>query len=305
MDQGIRGEGVALLALLHLRPGKRTWNEITAETLRAGSASEALDVLTDDGSLVRPSLAPELERAASEVDAWRAAGINFVTILDPEYPAQLRDIRQAPPFLFYKGELREKDRGVSVVGSRKVSEAGAAAARGAAAVLVERGLTVVSGLAAGVDSAAHSEALARGGRTVAVVGTGINRVYPAQNKGLAATIEQRQGLILSQFFPDAPPTKSSFPMRNATMSGYGLATFVAEASETSGSRIQARVAVEHGRPVILNKTVVESTDWGRLMVDAPGVYVVDSIAAFAQALDQIEELEARLRLDLVPTAGIA
>lgn len=305
MASGIRDESVALLALLRLRPGKRTWSEITAETLRSGSAAIALDVLTDDGSLVRPSLAPELDQAESEVEAWRRAGIEFVTVLDEGYPSQLRDIHQAPPFLFYKGDLRASDRGVSVVGSRKASDAGLAAARGAAATLVRRGLTVVSGLAAGVDAAAHSEALHRGGRTVAVVGTGINRVYPAQNKKLAADIEAHGGLVLSQFFPDAPPTRITFPMRNATMSGYGKATFIAEASETSGSRIQARVAVEHGRPVILNRSVVESTEWGKAMAGGPSVYVVDSVADLERALDRIEELEEGLRSDLVPTASLA
>ncbi len=104
------------------------------------------------------------------------------------------------------------------------------------------GITVISGLAAGIDTAAHVAALDAGGRTVAVLGTGINRVYPAANRELQERIAC-EGLVLSQFWPDAAATKKSFPLRNATMSGYGRVTIVGEAGETSGARIQARVCV--------------------------------------------------------------
>jgi DNA processing protein len=131
-------------------------------------------------------------------------------------------------------------------------------------------------LALGVDTAAHLATLAAGGRTVAIIGTGINRVYPAGNRALHEEIAVR-GLLLSQFWPDAPAQRRTFLMRNATMSGYGLATVVVEAGEHSGARAQARIAIEHGRPVILTDLVVQRNEWARALAARPGVYVADSL----------------------------
>jgi DNA processing protein len=138
-------------------------------------------------------------------------------------------------------------------------------------------VTVLSGLAAGIDATAHRAALAAGGRTVAVVGTGIRKYYPVENRALQDEIAER-GLVLSQFWPDAPPRRQSFPIRNATMSGYGLGTVVVEAGEHSGARIQARVAVEHGRPVVLTDLVVERNEWARALTTRPGVHVASGLA---------------------------
>jgi DNA processing protein len=172
--------------------------------------------------------------------------------------------------LFTRGTLVADERAVSVVGSRAASDAGLRLARTVASALVERGITVLSGLAAGVDTAAHRAALDAGGRTVAVIGTGINQSYPVANRRLQELIADN-GLVVSQFWPDTPPTKQTFPMRNATMSAYGRATIVVEAGEKSGARIQARLAVAHGRPVILTDSVVHGTTWGNELVGKPGV----------------------------------
>lgn len=284
-----------LLALLRIRPGKRGWNDIAREVLADGSARAAWERLTDDGSLQPPTFESDLAAAREDLARWNEQGVTFTSVLDEDYPTQLLDIVQTPPLLFYEGELDAHESGVSVVGSRGASPQGLAAARGAARTLVKMGLTVISGLAAGIDTAAHSETVALGGRTVAVVGTGIRRVYPAANKPLASSIVESGGLILSQFLPDAPPTQSTFPMRNAVMSGYGIATFIAEAGETSGSRIQARVAVEHGRPVILNRSVVDATDWAKRLVDKPRVHVVEGPDSFASAVSRIREENAELQ----------
>jgi DNA processing protein len=147
-------------------------------------------------------------------------------------------------------------------------------------------LTVVSGLAEGVDAAAHREALALGARTVAVLGTGIRRSYPPANRDLQGQIAARD-LVVSQFYPDQPPTKTTFPLRNVTMSGYGLATIVAEAGEHSGSRIQARRAADHGRRVILSERVVAATSWGGVMASEPGAAAVRSERELADAIDQV------------------
>jgi DNA processing protein len=202
--------------------------------------------------------------------------------------------------LFARGELLAEDPAVSVVGSRKASPEGLRIADGVARALAQRGLTVLSGLAAGVDAAAHRAALAAGGRTVAVVGTGINGYYPKENRALQDEIADK-GLVLSQFWPDAPPRAQHFPMRNATMSGYGLATIVVEAGETSGARIQARVAVEHGRPVLLTDLVVDRNDWAKALLGRPGVHVVSGVRDVLALVDGLlsepereEKLLARL-----------
>jgi DNA processing protein len=177
------------------------------------------------------------------------------------------------------------------VGSRKASDRGLSIAADVARELVSRGVTVVAGLALGIDTAAHRAALAADGRTVAIIGTGINRAYPTQNQDLHKEISAR-GLLLSQFWPDAPPQKQNFLMRNATMSGYGLATVVVEAGEHSGARAQARMAVEHGRPVILTEMVLKQNDWARALVDRPGVYAASSLRSLLEIVDRLIEERA-------------
>lgn len=159
--------------------------------------------------------------------------------------------------------------------------------------LVSMGVTVVAGLAAGIDTAAHETALRRGGRTVAVIGTGIKRHYPAANRKLQERIAH-EGLLLSQFWPDAPPQQHNFPMRNAVMSGYGIATVVVEAGEHSGARIQARMAVHHGRPVILTDLVANGTEWGRDLLDRPDVYLASSIGDVAKCVDELAKRPTEL-----------
>jgi len=175
---------------------------------------------------------------------------------------------------------------MSVVGSRDASPRGLSVARSIAAGLVDHGITVIAGLAKGIDSAAHVAAMEAGGRTVAVLGTGINHCYPAENRALQNRIAA-EGLVLSQFWPNAPPTKHTFPMRNTVMSGYGCATIVVEAGEHSGARIQARRAVAHGRPVILSDLVVKANKWPAELIDRPGVYVAGSTAEVMSIVESI------------------
>ena len=134
--------------------------------------------------------------------------------------------------------------------------------------LVDARYTVVSGLAEGIDSAAHLAALDAGGRTVGVIGTGLRRAYPAKNAELQDRIAS-EAAVVSQFWPDAPPTKTSFPMRNVVMSGVARATVVVEASHTSGARMQARFALEHGRPVFLLESLLEH-EWAQDYAERPG-----------------------------------
>lgn len=284
-------EQAELVALLRERPGGLNWLQLAGVVLESGSAAAARAQLVS-GSLFDDHATP-LDDARDDVRAWHAAGLEFLSIVDERYPARVRDVHEAPPFLFARGRLLADDKAVSVVGSRNASERGLQMARSVADALVSMDLTVVAGLAAGIDTAAHETTLAIGGRTVAVVGTGINKCYPAANRGLQERIAQT-GLVLSQFWPDAPPQQRNFPMRNAVMSGYGITTVVVEAGERSGARIQARMAVHHGRPVILTDLVVNSTEWGRELVGRPDVYVASSIAEVRAVVEKLAERPSQL-----------
>ncbi|MFT3873154.1 MAG: DNA-processing protein DprA [Nocardioides sp.] len=261
--------------------------------LERGSVEEVLDELDPTELFVSANQKAARAEGLAQAKEWVNDGLRFCTILDGCYPASVREIHQAPPFLFAAGELRDEDPAVSVVGSRKASQRGLGMARNIAQALVQRKLSVIAGLAAGIDTAAHTAALEAQGRTVALIATGIRRQYPAENRALHDEIASK-GLLLSQFWPDAPPQKHNFLMRNATMSGYGLATIVVEAGEYSGARAQARMAVEHGRPVILTDLVVDSTEWGRSFVGRPGVTVASSMDEVMSAVDEIRAQADRI-----------
>lgn len=282
-------EHIALLALLTARPQGLTWQHLTTEVLNVGSAQSVWDSYASPELIPDPGRAAAVERARANLLGWRERDLTFLSVLDDAFPRQLRDIHQVPPFLFVAGELVEHDTAVSVVGSRKASARGLNIAASIARALVHQNITVLSGLAEGIDAAAHVAALDEGGRTVAIIGTGIAQYYPKSNRQLQDTIAH-EGLVLSQFLPDAPPTRYSFPMRNAVMSGYGIASIIVEASEHSGSRIQARLAVEHGRPVILIDSVVETTAWARDLKDQPDVHIASSTS---QVIDIIMEIQQR------------
>jgi DNA processing protein len=292
-------EHAALVALLQARPEGLSWPEIAAELLEVGSAVEVWERHAPAPALIDLPGDITPESAAEDMRSWVAQGYGLLSILDRDYPVWLRGVPQAPPVIFTLGTVIADDRAVSVVGSREASPAGLAIAADIARALTARKLTVIAGLARGIDTAAHQATLDAGGRTVAVIGTGIGRVYPAENRALYREIAGR-GLVLSQFWPDAPPQKHTFLMRNATMSGYGLATVVVEAGEKSGARAQARMAVEHGRQVILTDRVVAGNEWAQMLIGRPGVHVADSVAAVLDIVEQVEAMWDELRRLVTP-----
>lgn len=300
MDDRLR-QRAALVALLRLP--NASWPKTAASAIDRGDAYELLlERIDEDGALftLAASCNELMETAAADIEQWEAAGFGVHGCLDDGYPAQLRDIHQVPPIIFTRGTLAEDTRAVAVVGTRKATPAGIRLAQLIARNLAAADVTVVSGLARGIDSAAHTTALEAGGRTVAVVGTGINKVYPAENRGLQEKIAS-EGLVLSQFWPDSPPTKTSFPMRNAVMSGYAAATVVVEAEYRSGARMQARLALEHGRPVVLPRELL-THDWAQEYAKRPGVYVV---ANEEQLLATIERLTVHMSPEPEPLSGLA
>lgn len=292
-DEASVAEKTALVTLLRSRPGNRSYAELTALIRDSSSVQELLDELDPAELFPSPEQVRIRAQAAHDVHEWASHGIEFLTIHDVRYPLALRGIFQAPPFLFARGEIRPDDPAVSVVGSRNASSTGLRMATSVSAVLTDLGVSVVAGLAAGIDAAAHREALRAGGRTVAVIGTGIRRQYPAENRELQESVAEN-GLLLSQFWPDAPPQKHTFLLRNATMSGYGMATVVIEAGEHSGTRVQARLAVEHGRPVVLTDRVINATDWGKALVGRPGVFVASSVDDVRDAVLEIQATSGRV-----------
>ena len=180
-----------------------------------------------------------------------AGGIRVVPLGDAEYPSWLRRIHEPPSRLWVRGQLlaEEGERSVAIVGSRAATPLGLAFARGLARDLAGAGLTVVSGLARGIDTAAHLGALDAGGRTLAVLGSGIDAVYPRENLGLAAAIA-RAGALVSEFPPGTLPLPFHFPRRNATIAGCSRLVVVVEAGLKSGALITARLALDEGRDVM-------------------------------------------------------
>ncbi len=216
-----------------------------------------------------------LDAIEAEVRAWRQEGMAITTILDPEYPGNLHAIHNRPPMLFVRGALLPGDeRSIAVVGTRKPTDDGRASASKMARRMVEAGYVVVSGLAAGIDFTAHLAALEAAGRTVAVVGTGLRHAFPNENAELQAHLGEVSAVV-SQFWPDQGPRPWTFPARNAVMSGFARATVVIEASHTSGARMQARLALEHGRPVFLLRSLMEHP-WAQAHALRPGTHVIDS-----------------------------
>lgn len=175
--------------------------------------------------------------------------LTVLTLEDALYPRLLREIYDPPTVLYVRGQITERDhQGIAIVGSRHATQYGLNMARKMAFQIAYAGYTVISGLARGIDTAAHEAALASKGRTIAVIGSGIGKLYPAENQALADKIAG-QGAVVSEFPVDYPPDKQSFPLRNRIVSGWSCGIVVAEAPARSGALITAQQAADQGRTV--------------------------------------------------------
>jgi DNA processing protein len=281
-------ESAAFIALLRI--GSRPWPHYADAVEQAGSAERVLEDELAGGeaqtNLLRRDPEPLLTQAGADLARWQQAGIGVVSVLDADYPHNLRAVHDRPPILFTRGApTRQDERSLAIIGSRRASETGRQLAAAIAEHLVAAGFTVVSGLAAGIDTAAHRAALDAGGRTIAVIGTGLCHAYPPENAELQREIATR-GAVVSQFWPSARPTRISFPQRNATMSGLALGTVIVEASLKSGARIQARRALAHGRPVFLLAGLL-TQDWAQQLASRPGTHVVEDPERITDTLDRL------------------
>ncbi len=251
----------------------------------------ALQALGNTAQIVLDACAPvdyesQLDDVIAELKTFEAEGISLLTVLDDAYPGNLRLVYDRPLTLWVRGALCEQDsRSVAVVGTRRASPAGLERAHQISRQLVDAGYVVVSGLAAGIDTAAHTAALDAGGRTIAVIGTGLRRAFPKKNAPLQGHLGT-ESAVVSQFEPDQEARRWTFPMRNAVMSGFARATVVVEATHTSGARMQARLALEHGRPVVLMESLLEH-EWARNYAERPGVLVVADVTEVVDHLDRL------------------
>lgn len=236
-----------------------------------------------------------IEYTDEYLKSMKESGINVYTIHDSEYPENLKYIFDPPQVIYAQGTLMQEDtKAIGIVGSRKASDYGLKAAQRIAFRLAEMGFTVISGMALGIDSAAHRGALKAGGRTIAVCGCGLKQVYPASNYGLSRQII-KSGAMLSEYTYDTPAFPGQFPARNRIISGLSLGVIVVEAGEKSGSLITADFALEQGREVFAVPGNISSPNSrGTNSLIKNGAKLVSSIEDILEELDiNIELVEKR------------
>ena len=252
-------DGVDTRLWVALNLARFTWPDLHRQFTRHLSSHEVLESLCREGVQTLEALVPGVREKlaaiqqssafAREMTCVEAAQLSIVSIAAAHYPQSLRWTPDPPLVLYLRGTLEQEDGlAVAVVGSRKPSNYGKAMAQRFSAELVQHGFTVVSGLARGIDSQAHHSALQAGGRTIAVLGSGLNVIYPPENRRLCENI-CNQGAILSEFPLDTKPDRWNFPRRNRIISGLALGTLVVEATARSGALHTARHTLEQGREV--------------------------------------------------------
>jgi len=184
-----------------------------------------------------------------EKERMAETGARLITVRDPGYPSNLGSMASPPPLLYVIGDFIQEDRfSIAVIGSRRSTEYGRRICRRISGGLAENGITIVSGMARGIDTKAHESALRAGGRSIAVLGSGLSRCYPPENKTLMADLSQN-GAVLSEYCMTMEPRKTNFPERNGIIAGLSLGVLIVEASRRSGSLITARAALEENRSV--------------------------------------------------------
>lgn len=290
---------------LNMTPG--VGPRVTARLLEHfGSAEAIFDAPRRELALAR--LAPETvesivsrefhARAETEIERVRKAGGDILVLDDGVYPALLRETYDPPVVLYVKGAWAECLDGpcVAIVGSRRCSTYGQNAALMLARELAQRGVTIISGLARGIDAAAHRGALEAGGRTVGVMGTGLDNIYPRDHKKLAQDILNCAGALVTQFPLDTPPVSENFPYRNRVISGLSLGVLVVEAAENSGSLITARLAIEQNREVFaVPGNITSRNSFGtNYLIKGAGAKLVQ------QWQDIASELPAEIAAQLLP-----
>lgn len=238
--------GIGAVTIFKLYAYFGSFREVWKAEERALSASK---LLTEKRQQALMAWKKEMETCKREYDGLSGSGTKWVSFLDAEYPKRLEPFSDRPPALFIKGSLpRDELPSVAIIGARDCTDYGKQMAERFAAELAAEGIQIVSGLAIGIDGAAHLGAMKVGGDTYAVLGCGINICYPRENYSLFERIESQGGLI-TEFVPGTRPEARNFPMRNRILSGLSDAVIIIEAKEKSGSLITADLALEQGKEV--------------------------------------------------------
>lgn len=284
---------IRLKAILqYFKDPKLAWEANESELIKIGIPKNTVVLLAE----TRKKLEPEIY-----AESIIKSGIKWVSIFDENYPKLLAQIYDPPTILYYKGNLDCAGRKtIAVVGTRKITGYGKVATEQFTKGLVDAGLTIVSGLARGVDSQAHLTTVSGGGKTIAVLGGGLNHIFPPENRGLAAKIASGFGAVVSEFPPDYPSLPGNFPARNRIISGLSLAVLVIEAAEDSGSLITARLALEQGREVFaVPGPVTSMLSKGPVDLIRDGARAVFNSDEILEELgiNRVESLESRVAIE--------
>jgi DNA processing protein len=294
----VKGIGAVCFQCLLERFGnaESAWNAAPTELAEAGLSLKLIERLV----AVRDQV--------DLLQIWeqtQSRNIQVLTWLDETYPQRLQGIEQPPPVVYLREELIPEDTwAVAVVGTRRVTPYGRQVTEEIASFLAANGVSVVSGLARGVDSIAHNAALKAGGRTIAVLGSGVDRVYPPENRALADQIIGH-GAILSDYAPGTPPESSNFPPRNRIISGLSMTVVVIEAGKTSGALITAEFAAEQGREVFAvpgNILAPQSKGTNRLIQQ--GAHPLLSASDILQALNLTQVGQHKAERKILPADSV-
>lgn len=264
------------------------WQANLADLNKAGLDRRATENLDQMRSIL--NLDRELEKVHSQ-------GIELVTWRQDKYPRLLKEIANPPPLLYVRGEFVPSDEwAIAVVGTRRSTAYGRQITQELVVGLVQSSITIISGLARGIDAIAHRAALEAGGRTIAVLGSGLDIIYPAENRALAERIERNSGAVISEYPLGTPPDAGNFPARNRIVSGLSLGVLVVEAGKRSGALITANLALEQDREVFAvpgNVTSPASKGTNRLIQQG------------AKLVSSVEDILEELNLTMVPQQSAA
>jgi len=272
----------------------------SAERVFKSSESELLEVGRISEKLARAVKSfDEWESVDAEIAKIKKSGLAFLPLGDPKYPDQLVQIYNPPPYLYMKGDLLPRDRvSVAIVGSRVPDRYGRVVTETLSGELASLGVTIVSGMARGIDSIAQEEALKRGGRTVAVLGSGVDVVYPPENVKLYKDIAG-SGAVLSEFLLGTPPLAQNFPRRNRIISGISLGVVVVQASDKSGSLISASFALDQNKEVFavpgnVDRKLSRGTNW----LIKKGARLVETVDDILSEIEVLRSLKGASSPDL-------
>jgi len=290
----IKGIGaVRMQALIqHFGDLELAWKAAPAELAEAGLGLKLIERIVQARENV------DLDKVWKKIEAQ---DIHILTWEDESYPQRLKEIDQPPPVLYIRGEYLQDDLfAVAIVGTRRVTAYGRQITEEISAFLAANGITVISGLARGVDAIAHQTALQAGGRTIAVLGSGVDKIYPPEHRRLAEQMMER-GAIMSDYAPGTPPDASNFPPRNRIISGLSLAVVVIEAGETSGTLITAEFAAEQGREIFaVPGSILAPQSKGTNKLIQRGALPLLSVDDLMQALDLTRVGEQKAARKIIP-----